>query len=136
MTDKMFNIYKLKNYSNTKIEFEEPNYFQKNDFGTFSLVENIITQKTTNKIVVQINTLDWFLEYYNIPKVHLLKIDAEGMDIDVLVGASKTIQKHFPIIFVEHSDNRKSVLNELKQFLDQFEYSYNVIGNNLLCKPQ
>jgi len=121
---------------NTKIEFEEPNYFQKNDFGTFSLVENIITEKTTNKIVVQINTLDWFLEYYSIPKVHLLKIDVEGMDIDVLIGASKTIQKHFPVIFVEHSDNRKSVINELKQFLDQFEYSYSVIGNNLLCKPQ
>ena len=121
---------------NNKIEFEEPNYFQKNDFGTFSLVEDVITEKTNNKIVVQVNTLDWFLEYYNIPKVHLLKIDVEGMDIDVLMGATKTIQKHFPIIFIEHSDNRKSVLNELKQFLDQFEYSYSVVGNNLLCKPQ
>ena len=28
---------------NTKIEFDEPNYFEKNDFGTFSLVEDIIT---------------------------------------------------------------------------------------------
>ena len=121
---------------NSKIEFKEPNYFQKNDFGTFSLIEDVITEKTNNKMVVQVNTLDWFLEYYHIPKVHLLKIDVEGMDIDVLMGATKTIQKHFPIIFIEHSDNRKSVLNELKQFLDQFEYSYSVVGNNLLCKPQ
>jgi FkbM family methyltransferase len=75
---------------NTKIEFDEPNYFQKNDFGTFSLVENIITEKTKNKIVVQIQTLDWFLEYYKVPKVHLLKIDVEGMDLDVLSGGYNT----------------------------------------------
>ena len=121
---------------NNKIEFEEPNYFQKNDFGTFSLVENVISQTTNNKIVVQINTLDWFVEYYNIPKIHLLKIDVEGMDIDVLMGATKTIQKHFPIIFIEHSDNRRTVIDDIKNFLNQFDYGYTVVGNNVLCKPQ
>jgi FkbM family methyltransferase len=121
---------------NTKIEFEEPDYFEKNDFGTFSLVEPVISQTTKNKIVVQINTLDWFIDYYSIPKVHLLKIDVEGMDMDVLIGATKTIQKHFPVIFIEHCDNRKTIINDIKKFLDQFEYDYIVVGNNLLCKPQ
>lgn len=136
------NLYNVYTYNmglgkeNTKIEFEEPNYFEKNDFGTFSLVENVITQRTNNKIVVQINTLDWFVEYYNIPKIHLLKIDVEGMDLDVLIGASKTIEKHFPVIFIEHFDNRKSIIDDIKNFLDQFEYGYTQVGNNLLCKPQ
>ena len=136
------NLYNVYTYNmglgkeNTKIEFEEPNYFEKNDFGTFSLVENVITQRTNNKIVVQINTLDWFVEYYNIPKIHLLKIDVEGMDLDVLIGASKTIKKHFPVIFIEHFDNRKSIIDDIKNFLDQFEYGYTQVGNNLLCKPQ
>jgi FkbM family methyltransferase len=121
---------------NTKIEFEEPNYFKNNDFGTFSLIENVITEKTKNKIVVPIQTLDSFLEYYNIPKVHLLKIDVEGMDLDVLIGGSNTIKKHFPIIFIEHCDNRKTIIENIKEFLNQYEYSYEVIGNNLLCKPQ
>ena len=85
---------------NVKIGFQEPNYFEKADFGTFSLVEDIITQKTDNKIVVQINTLDWFLENYNIPKIHLLKIDVEGMDLDVLIGATNAIKKHLPVIFI------------------------------------
>ena len=119
-----------------KVEFEEPNYFEKNDFGTFSLIEEIITGKTKNKIVVQINTLDWFREYYNIPKAHLLKIDVEGMDLDVLIGATRTIQKHLPVIFIEHCDNRKSIIEDIKKFLDQFEYNYEIIGNNVLCKPQ
>lgn len=121
---------------NTKIEFEEPNYFKNNDFGTFSLIENVITEKTKNKIVVPIQTLDSFLEYYNIPKVHLLKIDVEGMDLDVLIGGSNTIKKHFPVIFIEHCDNRKTIIENIKEFLNQYEYSYEVIGNNLLCKPQ
>jgi FkbM family methyltransferase len=121
---------------NTKVEFDEPNYFQKNDFGTFSLVENIITEKTKNKIVVQIQTLDWFLEYYKVPKVHLLKIDVEGMDLDVLTGGYNTIKKHLPVIFIEHCDNRKTIIDPIKEFLDQFDYGYQIIGNNVLCKPE
>lgn len=136
------NLYNVYTYNiglgkeNTKVEFDEPNYFQKNDFGTFSLVENIITEKTKNKIVVQIQTLDWFLEYYKVPKVHLLKIDVEGMDLDVLSGGYNTIKKHLPVIFIEHCDNRKSIIDPIKEFLDQFDYGYQMIGNNVLCKPQ
>jgi len=136
------NLYNVYTYNiglgkeNKKVEFQEPNYFQKNDFGTFSLVEDIITDKTDNKIVVQINTLDWFVEYYNIPKIHLLKIDVEGMDLDVLIGGRNTIIKNLPIIFIEHCDNRKSVIEDIKNFLNDFEYDYEIIGNNLLCRPQ
>jgi hypothetical protein len=99
-------------------------------------VQDIITEKTNNKIVVQINTLDWFVECYKIPKVHLLKVDVEGMDLDVLIGGSKTIKKHLPIIFIEHCDNRKTILEDIKKFLNQYEYNYEIIGNNVLCTPQ
>lgn len=134
------NLYNVYTYNiglgkvNTKIEFEEPNYFSNNDFGMFSLVEKMVTE-SGDKIVVQINTLDWFLEYYNVPKVHLLKIDVEGMDLDVLVGGTNTIKKHLPVIFIEHCDNRKTILEDIKKFLDQFDYGYTVIGNNVICKP-
>lgn len=134
------NLYNVYTYNiglgkvNTKIEFEEPNYFSNNDFGMFSLVEKMVTE-SKDKIVVQINTLDWFLEYYNVPKVHLLKIDVEGMDLDVLIGGTNTIKKHLPVIFIEHCDNRKTILEDIKNFLDQFDYGYTVIGNNVMCKP-
>lgn len=134
------NLYNVYTYNiglgkvNTKIEFEEPNYFSNNDFGMFSLVEKMVTE-SKDKIVVQINTLDWFLEYYNVPKVHLLKIDVEGMDLDVLIGGTNTIKKHLPVIFIEHCDNRKTILEDIKKFLDHFDYGYTVIGNNVMCKP-
>jgi FkbM family methyltransferase len=136
------NLYNVYTYNiglgreNTTVEFEEPNYFEKNDFGTFSLVEDIITEKTNNKVTVHITTLDWFFECYKVPKVHLLKIDVEGMDLDVLVGGTNTIKKHLPVIFIEHCDNRKTILEEIKKFLNQFEYNFSVIGNNVLCTPQ
>ena len=136
------NLYNVYTYNiglgkeNSKVKFEEPDYFQNNDFGTFSLIQEVITKKTKNEIVIQINTLDWFMEYYDIPKIHLLKIDVEGMDLDVLNGGSKTIQKHLPVIFIEHCDNRKTIIDDIKLFLDQYEYNYQIIGNNLLCKPQ
>jgi FkbM family methyltransferase len=133
------NLYNVYTYNiglgkeNKKVEFEEPNYFYKNDFGTFSLVENIITEKTTNKITIQIQTLDYFMEYYNIPTVQLIKVDTEGMDLDVLIGGRETIKKHLPVIFVEHSDNRRSILVDIKNYLNNFNYQYSVIGNNVLC---
>jgi hypothetical protein len=76
------------------------------------------------------------VETFKVKKIDLLKIDVEGMDLDVLIGATKTIKKHFPVIFIEHSDNRKSIIEDIKKFLDQFEYGYETIGNNLLCRPQ
>jgi FkbM family methyltransferase len=135
------NLYNVYTYNialgkeNTKIEFHEPNYFQKNDFGTFSLVENVIQEKTNNLITVEVKTLDSFMNFYNIKKIHLLKIDAEGMDLDILIGGKETIKTHLPIIFIEHSDNRRSILDNIKEYLNQFHYEYESIGNNVLCKP-
>jgi FkbM family methyltransferase len=132
------NLYNVYTYNmglgkeNKKIEFEEPNYFYNNDFGTFSLKENIITEKTNDKITIQIQTLDHFVEYYNIPIVNLIKIDTEGMDLEVLIGGEKTIKKHLPVIFIEHSDNRKSILEDIKDYLNNLNYSYSVFGNNAL----
>jgi len=118
---------------NKKIRFSEPNYFEKNDYGTFSLVEDIIAQKTNNVITIESKTLDSFVEYYDIEKIDLLKIDVEGMDLDVLIGGIETIKKYLPIIFIEHSDNRRSIIEEIQNFLNQFQYSYRIIGNNVLC---
>jgi FkbM family methyltransferase len=120
---------------NKKIRFQEPNYFEKNDYGTFSLVEDIISQKTNNVITVESKTLDSFVEYHDIENIDLLKIDTEGMDVDILSGGVETIKKCLPVIFIEHSDNRRSVIDEIQTFLDQFQYLYQIIGNNVLCQP-
>jgi len=133
------NLYNVYTYNlaigkdNTKIKFHEPNYFIKNDFGTFSLIDDAIKEKNKNEIIVQINTLDWFIEYYEIEKIDLIKIDVEGMDMDVLIGAKNTIQKYKPIIFIEHHNSKKTIIGEIKSYLNNFNYKYEIVENNLLC---
>jgi FkbM family methyltransferase len=48
---------------------------------------------------VKIATLDSF----NLEKCHLIKIDVEGMEADVLRGAKQTIERHRPLIYVENT---------------------------------
>ena len=81
-------------------------------------------------------TLDDFATRYGVDRVSLLKIDAEGMDLDVLAGAARAIDQHRPVIFIEHCDARRSILDDIKKFLDDFDYQYTIHGNNVLCIQQ
>jgi FkbM family methyltransferase len=118
------------------ILIEEPNYEKPEDFGIFSLIEDKIYNKSNKKTIIPIMKIDTFVERYNINKLDFIKIDVEGMDIDVLKGAQKTLEKYNPYIFIEHSDNRKSILNEITDFLGLSKYEFKVIGNNVLAKPK
>ncbi|NDG31149.1 FkbM family methyltransferase [bacterium] len=118
--------------TNTFIRVKEPNYFNNNDFGTFSLIEEKVPV-TEKDLIVPCITLDYFVETYRIPRVDLLKIDVEGMDLDVLKGSVNILEHFAPAVFVEHFDNRKSQLEELQSFLREFNYSFDLRKNNLLC---
>ncbi len=44
----------------------------------------------------------------DLPACHLIKIDVEGMEIDVLRGARKTIARHRPLIYMECQPDKRS----------------------------
>ena len=48
------------------------------------------------------------LDRYRLPSLRLLKIDVEGMEVDVLLGARRTIVTHRPIIYVENDRRENS----------------------------
>ncbi len=73
-------------------------YNQANNFGGVSLQ----TQETGE--TVQIAPLDSF----NLPTCRLLKIDAEGMELDVLQGATATITRCQPILYIENDRPEKA----------------------------
>lgn len=123
-------------YQNDYKEVIEPDYYSKEDFGIFSLIEDKIKEKSGNRYVVPLISLDTFVETFKIEKVDFLKIDVEGMDVDVLRGAQKTIEKYRPTLFIEHSDNRKSVLNDIIEYLGMDKYFYRVIGNNVMIQEK
>ena len=66
---------------------------------------------------VSVRTLDGF----EFKEVDLIKIDVEGMELQVLEGAIHTIQKWKPVVLFE---NKRSRYNEkLVDFFEQFSYN-------------
>jgi tRNA (mo5U34)-methyltransferase len=98
-------------------------YNREADFGTVKL--------TNANEGLRIETVA--LDSMELPQLDLLKIDVEGMELDVLTGARQTIARCRPLIFVEFwlSDQLKLE----KQIRDQ---GYEIIdkgGQDWLCVP-
>lgn len=60
------------------------------------------------------------LDQLTLPRLDLMKIDVERMEIDVLTGAEQTIEQHQPFIFVENNIPAKS--DDLIGLLESFGY--------------
>lgn len=82
------------------------------------------------------------LDNFNFPKVSFIKIDAQGSDYNVILGAKETIQRCRPIIAYEvetctDSFNRHRA-NEYEKLLNQFGYNVSPIykPSNFLALPK
>lgn len=100
---------------NEVIEFDLPDYKNKNNFGGLELVrplrsdnsEMIFSQREK---VISIN-LDSFDD-----KVDFIKIDVEGMEDKVLLGSKRIIAEHRPVMFLEIlKTNTDKVLGQLSE---------------------
>jgi FkbM family methyltransferase len=96
------------------------------------------------------------LDGLQLPSLRLLKVDVEGMEVEVLAGARQLIAKHRPILYVENDRQEKSP--QLIAMIDDLGYDMwwhkpslfnpdnfagrkdNVFGsirsNNMLCLPK
>ncbi len=93
--------------------------------GGASLSEDSGTTK------VQVEKLDDVLDSADLPaesKVSLIKIDVEGMEADVIRGATKTIEKYRPIVLFETDRRPTSTVNDdyLYEYLESNDYSFYV----------
>lgn len=75
-------------------------YRQPNNFGGISLL-----QPAAQGIQVAVQRLD---DVFHWGRLDLLKIDVEGMELEVLQGAQQTISKYQPIIYLENDRQDKS----------------------------
>ena len=76
---------------------------------------------TANEISVDIITIDSFVEENHL-EVEAIKIDAEGFDFDVIIGAEHTLQSQRPIVLTEALPSVE--LNELVQKLNYKIFAY------------
>jgi len=65
-------------------------------------------------VAVQIASLDEFL---GVPHLRLLKIDVEGMEREVVRGASGTLDQHRPALYVENAvpERSKALIEEISR---------------------
>ncbi len=89
--------------------------------GTHSLIK-----KQSKEIKVQTDTLDNIIIYLKIKKVDLIKIDVEGAEAEVLMGALKILKKCHPKIVFEAWD--ENYLRKIKEVLKLFNYKIEKIA--------
>ena len=115
---------KLNNFSK-KIDLIEKGIGQNAGHAAFQkeIPNNLGAQKlgktNSSNGDIELTTLD-DLNFDN--SLKLLKIDVEGMEMEVLRGGEKTIEKDLPIIYIE--GKTKEELMSIKNFLAPFGYRY------------
>jgi FkbM family methyltransferase len=125
-------------------------YRQENNFGGMYL-DDFKKKGIEQTEDVKIITIDSLA----LEKCHFMKIDVEGMELEVLKGADATIRQHMPVVFVENDRKEKSA--DLIQHIHKLGYQLywftpplynpdnfyhneeNIYGNtitrNMLCLP-
>lgn len=121
------------------------NYSVPNNFGALSLGE------WQNGEKVELQTLDSL----SLPICALIKIDAQGMEMDAIKGAEETIAKFRPVLYVENDrEDKKEALIEYIKTLNyrlfwHLPYMYNpnnyrndsenifgeIVSMNMVCFP-
>jgi FkbM family methyltransferase len=110
-----------------------PNYTAPASFGSLEL-----RQRSNNEFIgqpinydentTQIRTLA--LDDFNFPRVDFIKIDVEGMELEAIEGARKTIEASRPILLIEKI---KTDAVQLGSWLRDHGYTTKDVGMNVLA---
>ena len=115
------------------MKIPQPDYLKNASFGSIEL-----TKREHGEFVGQ--AIDYsedkmtevrmvHLDSFRLPRLDLLKIDVEGMELEVLAGATQCIAERRPILLVEAL---KTDANALRAWLENQGYSAYPIGLNFL----
>jgi FkbM family methyltransferase len=103
-----------------------------------SIIDNTM-RPVLNIEKVELCTIDNFCQSNHIDRIDLLKIDAEGADYLILIGAMNILsQPTAPIIFCEYNRNIVNEINfrlsDLLDFIRELKYDIYEISNGKLIK--
>lgn len=92
---KPFNV-ALSDYTGT-MNLRKTNLADTNSPGSFSLLTDADVATESTGVAIDVITLDQF----GIDSCHLMKVDVEGMELNVLKGSAKTLRRLRPLVFAE-----------------------------------
>ena len=110
------------------------NYLAAASFGSLELKKRVDPEYIGQTIdydddkMIDVRTVN--LDSFNFPRLDLLKIDVEGMEIETLAGAAACIEANHPIVFVE---TLKSDPAQLRAWLEARDYVVLGAGKNFLA---
>jgi FkbM family methyltransferase len=114
------------------MQIPNPNYSIPSSFGSLELRQREGNEFIGQKIDYQnmVNVRKLMLDEFGLPRVDLIKIDVEGMEIEALQGAAQTIERAHPIMLIEKI---KTDAAQLQQWLQSRGYLMIEAGINLVA---
>jgi FkbM family methyltransferase len=117
------------------LKIPNPNYFVPSSFGSLEL-----RQRSGNEFIGQpidyentVNVRKLTLDEFNLPRVDFIKIDVEGMELEALEGAKRSITQSHPIMLIEKI---KTDAEKLRAWLKAHGYEIIDAGINMLAIHQ
>lgn len=84
------------------------------------------------KITVQQKTVDTWARENDIQRLDFIKMDIQGAELDLLQGASETINRFKPTIFLEAHDHKEQIFD----LLSGYGYKINLVTDGGLKQLQ
>ena len=99
---------------------------ERDDSRTFALSAEVAKKRGFEQVTLKVDALDRFLTEHALPDPEILKVDAEGWDLEVLDGAARVL-KTAEVVFVEAAvANRRISTNLLNvlSYMDARGYTF------------
>lgn len=112
-----------------------------NNWGCSTIGSNVLRFTPVSEREITSIDLDSFVAIQQIKKVHFMKLDTEGSELNILRGAQKMIVRDHPIMLIEYNETNMKQCGVFKQELDQFlkdmGYEWKLISSeDILCIPK
>lgn len=94
----------------------------------------LLRESTAKLIEVEIDSLDNEIFFRHLPKPDFIKIDVEGLEVDVILGMKETLKKYKPALFIEihgiDEHSKRENAYSLVKILTEYKYVFHHVESD------